>query len=551
MVLNAGALLLSLLPFWLPLYNPDLFWHLSAGEWMLERGRVVREDFLSYSMAGAPWADFEWLSQILYQAVFGAGGMAGLWVCKNILLAASAGALWATLSGYGLPPWARAAGLVAWSAGMLSHSDLRPDQFSVVFFQILLLGRERLRLRGGVPGAREFTACALGFALWANLHAGFATGLGLLGCYVAADVLEKRKRPLAGLALLAAAVVGTFFNPFGAQPYQVLWEHWSQQALLTRHIQEWQPTSFSNMFHRPFWPILAAFLAGVLGAVWRRRGMPLAPVIAGLGLAWSAVQHTRLGALFVPLAVPLSLRLAQETGWLERPAGRRTLAAAAAVWAAYMVFLVGRVAWPGFFDARYLPRRAAEFMERHQEVLAGKRLYNPWEWGGYLGWRLAPWHKVFGDGRYLFHAHLAEIGEANKSVESGRRWAETKGLEGVLVRNIPVLLPSRRIYPDGSEKTFMRPWWLFTFPKERWALVYWDDQALILLDRAKAPAAWLAGQEYRFFRPRDDEAFAEVMARREIPQNAVEAERRRHGAEIAWTEEAARTWTENRWRSRR
>ena len=67
----AAAAACALLPF----ANPDLFWHLNAARRIVETGAIPRADWLSYTRAGAPWVDFEWLSQLLWLGAFrGAAG---------------------------------------------------------------------------------------------------------------------------------------------------------------------------------------------------------------------------------------------------------------------------------------------------------------------------------------------------------------------------------------------------------------------------------------------------------------------------------------------
>ena len=45
------------------LNDPDSFWHLVIGRWMVEHVAVPRADMFSFTMAGAPWIAKEWLSQ--------------------------------------------------------------------------------------------------------------------------------------------------------------------------------------------------------------------------------------------------------------------------------------------------------------------------------------------------------------------------------------------------------------------------------------------------------------------------------------------------------
>jgi hypothetical protein len=86
------ALLLALGP--RLLNDPDSFWHLFIGRWMVEHLAVPRVDTFSFTMAGAPWIAKEWLSQLLYAGAHALGG----WVAVVVLAAAAAALAFALLA---------------------------------------------------------------------------------------------------------------------------------------------------------------------------------------------------------------------------------------------------------------------------------------------------------------------------------------------------------------------------------------------------------------------------------------------------------------------
>ncbi|MBI2362717.1 MAG: hypothetical protein HYV15_04975, partial [Elusimicrobia bacterium] len=225
--------------FALPLANPDLFWHLSAGRWMAEHGALPRADWLSHTRAGAPWSDFEWLPQLLYHAVHRAGGMAGLFALKAGLMCAVSAALWRGLGLYGAGPLGRALGVLGWALASPAANDLRPENFSVLFFILLLTGLERRRREGREAwAAGALAAVFLLLAVWANLHAGFVYGLALLALYGGAAAWRRRR--ILPLGAVAAGAAGSLVNPFGAGVYSVTLGHWAELGELTRYIREWQ-----------------------------------------------------------------------------------------------------------------------------------------------------------------------------------------------------------------------------------------------------------------------------------------------------------------------
>ena len=57
--------------------------------------------------------------------------------------------------------------------------------------------------------------------------------------------------------------------------------------------------------------------------------------------------------------------------------------------------------------------------------------------------------------------------------------------------------------PSGRSVVFWRPAYLFYLPKKDWAVIYWDYRVVVLVRRRAVDPAWLAGTEYRYFRPAD------------------------------------------------
>src|ERR1700704_5127412 len=87
-LVGAGVyvLLLALAP--QLLNDPDSYSHIAVGRWIMAHGAVLGSDPFSFSMHGAPWITFEWLSEVIYAAVYAVCGWAGV-----VTLAAAAIAL--------------------------------------------------------------------------------------------------------------------------------------------------------------------------------------------------------------------------------------------------------------------------------------------------------------------------------------------------------------------------------------------------------------------------------------------------------------------------
>ena len=523
---NAGWIVAALgaaLPSFLgPVYDPDLWWHLSAGRFMAEHVGVARFDWLSYTMSGAPWVDFEWIPQAVFYALYTFFGLAGLWVLKIVVLAVVGGFVWRGLFSERKDDiGARAFFLSLWAAGMVSRCDLRTELFSLAAFAGLLFvlekeKREKKRLFGWLGAAGLF-------ALWANCHAGFMYGLVLLAVYESADFYYKEDRR--SLLRPAAAAAATLVNPFGIGVYRVLASHAADSRTLSSFIDEWGPLSLSALSH---WPAWAA--AAVLIFLWSRRfrtGFKLSKNAAALTMSVfvfaGALKHSRLSAYLAICAAIYGYqmyRTDKELSALLSRGGRMGIGLALL---SATTLLVSGGGWRlGFFHARYVPIRAAEFLDRHPE-LTHLRMYNVWGWGGYLGWRLGTKTKVFQDGRYLFHPLLAQAGAAAKSSARWSDFLNRHDIQLALLQNRKARIPFVRVYPDGSQEVFKRPYYLFYMPKKDWALIYWDEKTLLFVKRSAIGEERMPA-DFELLRPGDEEIVEDAASRGEIDADRLRRE---------------------------
>src|SRR6185295_13951167 len=167
-----------------PLAEVDFFWHLLAGQRMLETGHVPRADEFTFTSAGSPWIDTTWLFQVAAALAHAAGGWAVLDLLKvAVVTAAFALALFAAArrkATFAAPVLALP-GVVA----AQERFTLRPEIVSFLLLAglLVLLGERRRypALLGLVP---------LLFALWANVHSLVAAGLAAFLLVIAGDAFD-------------------------------------------------------------------------------------------------------------------------------------------------------------------------------------------------------------------------------------------------------------------------------------------------------------------------------------------------------------------------
>ncbi|MFI5362007.1 MAG: hypothetical protein ACHQ49_08570 [Elusimicrobiota bacterium] len=527
----AGALAAVLLSLG-PILDPDLPWHLAAGRRIFETGRIPRVDFLSWTMGFEPWVDFEWGSQAIFYGLLKAGGPAALWAFKSLLLCASGCVFAALLAAWELSGAWIGLGLVFYAAALFPVTTLRPEIFSLVFFELQLLVLERRRL-GSLPvsDAALLVLQAVFYCLWANLHAGFITGVLLCACYFVGERLSRRSPrgfTTAGLALAGAAAA--LLNPFGWRIYAVVLDHSRHFSVLQKLILEWGAPELANKYLADYWIIAVSSLCGFLVAIRQGAVLPGEHLVAAVVFAALASRAVRTTSYFVLLVYPLSLYAwarAAAPRWWRPPLSVAAVALAAAfvVWRGAAVFVAqGSYARPVPLEDLG-PRRAGLFLRREKEALSGLRLYNPYNWGGYFDYELWPDYKVFMDGRYLFADLLADVDDAQKNPDVWRDFLDDQGVELLVYANEGLMLLKKGI-------DLPHPYLDFSLPRKEWALVYWDQHALIYVRRRSVAADWLERREFRWLRPHDLRQMGFYIVAGAATYGQVSAEIDRYGREI-------------------
>jgi hypothetical protein len=299
----------------------DLAYHVRTGETMLASGALVRSDPYTFTVAGEPWTNQQWLAQ----AILALGHRAASWAGVALVYALATGIGFSFLYAHCRRRGAteRTAAVLALLGFIVSTGPApRPQALAVPLFTAtgLLLSR-RDRWTWLVPVLA---------AIWANVHGSFVLAPVLVGLLVVEDVLERRSPGRSG-ALLAATVLATFVTPFGAGVWAYALDI-ARDDTIRHFVAEWRPPSLTTVSGAAFW---ASGVAVVLVGLARRRAIRMidvARLLVFFALAAPAVRGTLWWALLAPTVL---------AGWFAVPsdmlARRRRRPDAAAIVAAVCI----------------------------------------------------------------------------------------------------------------------------------------------------------------------------------------------------------------------
>ncbi|HVE15040.1 MAG TPA: hypothetical protein VNI01_16720, partial [Elusimicrobiota bacterium] len=243
--IGLAAAAAALAAFWLfvlvfmPAENPDLYWHLNAGRWIAAHAAVPRIEFWSWTMAGTPWVDFEWLTQVLLYGAHAAAGCAGVCVLRALFLGGACLLTARVLALQGFGPVGRALGACAFLTVAVADLGVRADNVSVFLFAATLERLESFRL-GRVRRVERLAAAFAGaYFLWGNLHLGWCYGLALIAAYGAGALAGRGPRPRDFGLLFIAAALAAQLTPYGPGGLAVLADHLRALPRLHGTNMEW------------------------------------------------------------------------------------------------------------------------------------------------------------------------------------------------------------------------------------------------------------------------------------------------------------------------
>ena len=440
--------------------DPDLWWHLKAGQQIIDTRSIPHTDDYSFTKQGSEWVAHEWLSEVIMDAIYRVTGLTGLVTIFSLIIVI---ALWLTYRRCEGRPYAASIAIVLGAAASSPLFGVRPQMLTLLLASIYIFLLEQLDTR------RIWWLAPL-MLLWVNLHAGFALGLALIGLYIVRAVLDgewNQIRPLVIVLLVCTAVVP--LNPNGFRMFSYPYETLTSPSMAA-FIQEWASPDFHKVTYLPLAILLlSTFAAMALSPTRPRLGEIFLVLITALG-ALRSVRHIPIFSLFaVPVLAKHLWAVAKDRGWDKlltgaeaRPTGLKLLINIILLLAP-VALAVTRVwhfaAYQRNYETLRNPVAAVEFLK--SQHLPGP-IYNRYGWGGYLIYQLYPEYRVYIDGRADVYgdAFFAEAMQVYDGVGNWKEPLDRYGIQTVIIDTNIALSAALRNDND-------------------WSKVYEDDQAVI------------------------------------------------------------------------
>ncbi|MBI4096327.1 MAG: hypothetical protein HY425_01275 [Candidatus Levybacteria bacterium] len=385
----------------------DLGRHLITGQIILQTHSVPKTNLFSYTYPNFPFVNHHWLSEVFYSLLFQATGFNGLLILNTALILLSFGLIIASV-------YKKINSLALLSCSLLfipilfERTDVRPEFFSFLFLSLFIVILYKFREKS----TRWIIILPLIELLWTNTHIYFPIGIAVVFLFLADSISPvilnlfqepdsnkitkpvQRNNIFALFAVLIASSILTLINPNGLKgalyPFEVFQNYGYS-------IQENQNIFFLwNYSHNPailFFGISAIFL--FLFLILARKKTCPADWFISIFFFILAMTSIRNFPLFVFAAfIPLARSFSKIN--LSLPKHAKTI---------FLIFLLILFIFEaqqvyvknGFgFGAATGAKEGTDFFLKNN--LKGP-IFNNFDIGSYLIYRLYPKEKVLIDGR--------------------------------------------------------------------------------------------------------------------------------------------------------
>ncbi len=449
----------------------DLGRHLLMGEIILKTFNVPKTNLFSYTYPDFPFINTHWFSEVVFFIIQQLFGFNGLLLITTAIVVVSFGLVFSTATKKGNIIAVTVVSIL-YLRILFERTDVRPEIFSFLFLSMFIAILYRYRERY----TRWIFLLPILELLWVNMHIYFVIGIAVIGLFFIDGIINHRKNIYSKYigtfaAMLCLSSFTMLFNPNGIDgalyPFHVF-----QNYGYT--IEENQTLIFLWNYFGGKTTILYFLISSILLFLTLLLTIKKARVVdwllAILFIYLAATAERNLPLFVFGTFIPFSRNLSIISSFVKiKPLVTTLLLLVFVFWQITQIVAIRPI---GLGVAKGAEQGADFFLENN---LKGP-LFNNFDIGSYLDYRLYPKEKVFIDGR-----------------------PEAYPASFIQQVYIPMQSDQKLFYEQDKKYHFntiffshtdMTPWaknflkWIVT--DKEWKLVYLDDYVIILVKNTDA-----------------------------------------------------------------
>lgn len=452
----------------------DTWLNLATGKYIINERTVPEKDIFSYTAQGRPWHSTQWFILAVFYIFYSIFGKSGIYLLRTAFLLTTFGFIFAICRVRSLNPLISVICIIisAFIAQPYYYFDIRAYLVSYVFTAVYLFLLERRRIQD-----KPFPWWLLPLinCIWVNSHSGFIMGPGIIFIYFLDELITEKdkKKSFYLLKIFSFTFMSSFLNPYGYKLFLQTFIVGQSYGFMEKFLVEWNHPDLSgqHLAFTFFWIISAFFIMFTI------RKASLRDIILWGIFSYMAFKAVRHITLFCIVIVPVFLKHLELfltdrlnfTAAIENFINTGTYIKITILIICFLIFFRTGflIATEDFsMEKEMFPYYCVEFLRSNN--LPG-RLYNPYEWGGYIMWTMYPEKLVFCDGRATV-VYTEEICRESYFSMAGQ------DLSVFDTFNINLVLCNKINEPLGMKL----PSVLQNKP-DKWCLIYSDENAYVFI----------------------------------------------------------------------
>jgi len=418
----AIILLFFLLYSSISVWDPDFWWHINTGRYILKHKALPEEDPFTFTTPeGATLRKTVilkgyWLAQVALYGIYSIGGVPGIVLLRSIVLTLTLLLLYWFLRGTN--PFFRILSIAMTGNVLFYFTGERPQTLTfplVMILFILLEGYREMR-------TKTIFLLPLVTLIWSNIHGSVLFAIGIILIYTLATgitylsgSMTERRHLYLLFAVCSASLLTSFISPAGFRYIPLFYstEHSILgKKLIIEHLSPLDLTFSYGKYLSYYW--LSLLVTGIVAMANLRR-LSLPTVLTTISTLILSLSGMRYIVYFVLSSTLIFHRLPKniDTKYIK--------------WPILLVVLIVAISLLGYFNPfnfEILSTYPVETIERFKDT-AGLRIFGYFDWGGFIAFNL-PDSRVFIDGRSLDENVFIQYDIVIEGTEFGGRkeWEE-------------------------------------------------------------------------------------------------------------------------------
>lgn len=409
------------------LCDPDYYWHLKTGEYIIQTWSIPNQDIFSYTMEGEIWVLHEWLFEIILYAIYSSFGEISIKFLTVSIAFLSIFSIFSISKKHSSSRIAFLAVLFLYPILFVPFIAPRPQIISYIFFTFIIHSLFELKY---FYNKTYLYYIPILMIFWVNLHGGYIVGIALLlifycteflnlwfktGCFKHAINTTKHLGLITIISIIATGVNPEFYQHL-LYPFQVM-----SMGTSLDFINEWKSPDFHIIFGKGYLIFIFIFFLTELLKNKRSDFTEILLPLFFLMQGFIAVRHIPITLLTITpfLCKNITIITSQENiqelftklnhPWLKKShstnlskdLGTKEYLFNWLILCSIILLFYMTPSAPHFQPYQdnkqaKVPEEAVNFIENNH--IEG-HIFNNYDYGGYLIYRLFPKQKIFIDGR--------------------------------------------------------------------------------------------------------------------------------------------------------